>query len=88
MNVTATYHVVSAGRQDRLPPSPGALAVSALATAVADIGVTYRVSLIDSLNFEQVFHRQPTAVTVDRAHGAGRAREASLSAGPVEQSTP
>ena len=42
----------------------GAIAVSALATGVADIGVTYRVSLIDSLNFEQVFHRQPTVVTV------------------------
>ena len=42
----------------------GALAVSALATGVADIGVTYRVSLIDSLNFEQVFHRPPTAITV------------------------
>jgi phosphate transport system substrate-binding protein len=42
----------------------GAVAVSALATGVADIGVTYRVSLTDSLNFEQVFHRQPTVVTV------------------------
>lgn len=42
----------------------GALAVSALAAGVADIGVTYRVSLIDSLNFEQVFHRQPSVVTV------------------------
>ena len=42
----------------------GAIAVSALATGVADIGVTYRVSLIDSLNFEQVFHRPPTVITV------------------------
>ena len=42
----------------------GALGVSALATGVADIGATYRVSLIDSLSFEQVYHRQPTVVKV------------------------
>lgn len=42
----------------------GAIAVAALATGVADIGVNYKATLTDRLDFEQVFHHPVTAVTV------------------------
>lgn len=42
----------------------GAIAVAALATGVADIGVNYKATLTDRLDFEQVFHHPVTQVTV------------------------
>lgn len=42
----------------------GAVAVAALATGVADIGVNYKATLTDRLDFEQVFHHPVTEVTV------------------------
>jgi phosphate transport system substrate-binding protein len=42
----------------------GAIAVAALATGVADIGVNYKATLTDRLDFEQVFHHPVTEVTV------------------------
>lgn len=42
----------------------GAIAVAALATGVADLGVNYKATLTDRLDFEQVFHHPVTAVTV------------------------
>ena len=42
----------------------GALGVPALATGVADIGVNYKATLTDRLDFEQVFHHPVTQVTV------------------------
>ena len=42
----------------------GAIAVAALATGVADIGVNYKATLTDRLDFEQVYHHPVTEVTV------------------------
>jgi phosphate transport system substrate-binding protein len=42
----------------------GAVAVAALATGVADIGVNYKATLTDRLDFDQVFHHPVTQVTV------------------------
>jgi phosphate transport system substrate-binding protein len=42
----------------------GAIAVAALATGVADIGVNYKATLTDRLDFEQVFHHPVTQITV------------------------
>ena len=42
----------------------GAIAVSALAAGVADIGVNVKATLTDRLTFEQVFHHPLTQVTV------------------------
>ncbi len=42
----------------------GAVAVAALATGVADIGVNYKATLTDRLDFEQVFHHPVAEVTV------------------------
>jgi phosphate transport system substrate-binding protein len=51
--ITIVYHVPT-----------GAIAVAALATGVADIGVNYKATLTDRLDFEQVFHHPVTAITV------------------------
>jgi phosphate transport system substrate-binding protein len=40
----------------------GALAVGALATGVADLGMFYKATLTDHLNFEQVYHHPITEV--------------------------
>lgn len=42
----------------------GAIAVAALAAGVADIGVNYKATLTDRLEFEQVYHHPVTEVTV------------------------
>ena len=42
----------------------GAVGVPALATGVADIGVNYKATLTDRLDFEQVFHHPVTEITV------------------------
>lgn len=52
-NLRIVYHVPT-----------GAVAVAALATGVADIGVNYKATLTDRLDFEQVFHHPVTQVTV------------------------
>ena len=46
---------VRAGVEDRDHLPTGAIAVAALATGVADIGVNYKATLTDRLDFEQVF---------------------------------
>ena len=50
--VTLEYHVPT-----------GAIAVSALAAGVADLGMNYKATLTDRLIFEQVFHHPLTEIT-------------------------